>query len=315
VVEGTDTPLEERHEFVPAGVAAAGIAVAEAFQYRRGDVYAGRRSQGISLWDPRIHWLQDDAVGPKIEIAPSRWWLIGLGHLGQAFLWTIGMLPYLDAAQVDLMLQDDDVISAANESTGLLTRRGSHGRKARLLAAASDDRGFTTRISERRFAPGQRPRGDEPRLALVGVDNPELRAGLSESGFDVAFEAGLGGGPIHYLDIQTHVFPADRRSEDVSSWQSPRSFDGDLLELPAYSSLIEESGDQCGVIEIASQSVAASFVGATAGAIVVAEAERFVVGERAFTVVDATLRNLDAISAIQSELPTPGINTGFARTA
>ena len=55
----------------------------------------GRRSQGISLWRPDVVWTSPDAVGPEqLGFAPGNWWLAGLGHLGQGYLWTIGMFPY-----------------------------------------------------------------------------------------------------------------------------------------------------------------------------------------------------------------------------
>lgn len=317
VTEGTATPLAERDVFVPAGVATAGIAVAEAFQHRRGDIRAGRRAQGISLWNPGLDWRDDAAAGPDdVRIAPSRWWVIGLGHLGQAYLWTIGLLPYVDPSGIVIMLQDEDRITQANESTGLLTTRATRGeRKTRVLAAALEDRGFSTAITERWFRVGHGPVGDEPRLALIGVDNPETRAHLSDSGFDVVFEAGLGGGPVHYLDLHTHVFPSDRRSETVPGWQGARAMDDGLLDLPAYASLAASPDDQCGVVQIAGRSVAAAFVGATASALVIAEATRFILGETPFAVVDATLRDLSATSAVRATGAPPAGNPGFAALA
>ena len=62
--------LADRSWFVPAGVAAGGIAVAEAFQVRRGDPRAGRRRQGISLWRPELDWERPDAVGPQDSASP-----------------------------------------------------------------------------------------------------------------------------------------------------------------------------------------------------------------------------------------------------
>jgi hypothetical protein len=317
VMEGPSTSMPERGRFVPAGVAAGAIAVAEAFQSRRGDPRAGRRQQGISLWRPEIGWQLPGACGSDdIDIAPSRVWVIGLGHLGQAYLWTLGLLPYADLTAVTLMLQDDDRITKANESTGLLTPlvewRGR--RKARALGEFLDSRGFVTAITERRFQPGHWPHGDEPRLALVGVDNPETRMSLSDAGFEVVIDAGLGGGPDHYLDLQLHAFPASRRSGDVPGWRDRVQTGGDaLLDLPAYRTMLEESGDRCGTVEVAGRTVAAAFVGATAGALVISEAIRYLAGEHRYSVVDATLRDLAALQAVEATDPPFAGNPGFAR--
>ncbi len=317
VMEGSSTSMPERGWFVPAGVAAGAIAVAEAFQSRRGDPRAGRRQQGISLWRPEIGWQLPEACGPDdIDIAPSRLWVIGLGHLGQAYLWTLGLLPYADLAEVALMLQDDDRITKANESTGLLTPtaewRGR--RKARALGELLDRRGLATAITELRFQPGHGPHGDEPRMALVGVDNPETRRSLSDAGFEMVVDAGLGSGPDHYLDMQLHVFPAGRRSGDVPGWRDRVQTGGEaLLDLPAYRTMQEESGDRCGTVEIAGRTVAAAFVGATAGALVISEAIRYLAGEHRYAVVDATLRDLAALQAVEATDPSPAGNPGFAR--
>lgn len=315
VVEGTGSPLTERDLFVPAGVAAGGIAVAEAFEFRRGKhLMMGRRDQGLSLWRPEVPWMSADALGPDdVTFAPSQWWLVGLGHLGQGYLWTVGMLPYVTPSDVHLLLQDGDTISTANESTGLLLTRGLIGkRKTRVLADVLEQRGFRTTISERRLQPGDGPNGDEPRLALIGVDSPDTRLRLSDHGFDFVVDAGLGGGPVHYLDMQLHTFPAERRSDEIAGWQQMRTLDTSLLDLPAYQHMTHLDGDQCGTIEVAGRSVAASFVGATAGALVVAEAIRSLRGDHRYSVIDGSLRDLRRVGAVQITDAPPIPNTGYA---
>lgn len=139
------------------------------------------------------------------------------------------------------------------------------------------------------------------------------RLTLSEAGFKFVVDAGLGGGPVHYLDMQVHTFPSARRSSEIAAWQQPRSFDKSLLTLPAYSRATDETADQCGTIEVAGRSVAAAFVGATTGALVVAEAIRALMGAHRYSVVDSSLRNLGATRAVETEVFAGVANTGFAR--
>ena len=49
---------------------------------------AGRRTVGLSLWNPAptCDWLAAAGAEPALSLLPSRLWLIGLGHLGQAYL-------------------------------------------------------------------------------------------------------------------------------------------------------------------------------------------------------------------------------------
>jgi hypothetical protein len=67
---------------------------------------AGRRPSGLSLWNPGADWLVADQTEPKIELFPNALWLIGLGNLGQAYLWILGALPYPVADALTLVLQD-----------------------------------------------------------------------------------------------------------------------------------------------------------------------------------------------------------------
>jgi molybdopterin/thiamine biosynthesis adenylyltransferase len=309
--------MPERDWFVPAGVAAGGIAVAEAFQWRRGDVRAGRRSQGLSLWRPEMNFLAADATGTAdVKVAPSRVWLVGLGHLGQAYLWNLGLFSYAEPAEVQVLLQDDDYVTKANESTGLLTPedewRGR--RKSRVLAKVLEVRGFKTIMTERRFLSGHGPQGDEPRLALIGVDNPDTRVLLSDAGFALAVDAGLGKGPAQYLDFQTHSFPGTRRSDEIPSWHEPMTeTNEDLIGLPAYRKMLDEGDDRCGTLEVAGRTISAAFVGCLVGALVMAEAVRGLVGEHRYAVIDGSLRDLSCRRAVEEVNASPVKNPGYAR--
>ena len=217
------SPLAESQECVPAGILAGALGVSEAFQFvRGGNDAAGRRDVGLSLWQPGTDtdWLAADELGPPLERLPSRAWLIGLGHLGQAFLWTLGLLPYATPEDVNLVLQDFDELAEANDSTSLLTKRAKFGKKkTRAMALWCEKRGFRTSIVERRFSADFQIAEDEPRVALCGVDNALARAGLEEVGFGRVIEAGLGAGAREYLAFQVHSFPA-RRPRNVAGEQA-----------------------------------------------------------------------------------------------
>ena len=49
-----------------------------------------------------FRYFRPTAGEPELRLLPSRLWLIGLGHLGQAYLGALGLLPYADAAKVGL---------------------------------------------------------------------------------------------------------------------------------------------------------------------------------------------------------------------
>lgn len=309
--------LAERQDFTPSGVLAGALAVSEAFQFVRGrNAQAGRRNIGLSLWRPESEcsWLNDHELGPEIGWLPKDLWLIGLGHLGQAYLWTLGLLPYDDPSEVSLVLQDYDLLVAANDSTSPLTDQTLIGqKKTRAMAAWCEQRGFRTRIQERRFASNFRIDDEEPRVALCGVDNEVARAALEDVGFDQVIEAGLGLGTEEYLAFQVHSLPASGSARQ--RWGRPSEFNKTIpvLTQPAYQSLAEEGIDQCGLTMLAGRSVGAAFVGAATSSIVIAELLRMCAGEHRYEVVDGNLRALEHRLAVPSEVLASPFNPGLSK--
>lgn len=311
--------LDERQECTPAGVLAGALAVSEAFQFvRGGNPVAGHRSVGLSLWrpEPEVSWLSSDAVGPPLELFPSRLWLIGLGHLGQAYLWTLGFLPYAEPAALELVLQDFDTLTRANDSTSPLTTLGLVGqKKTRAMAAWCDVRGFSSVITERRFADDFRVGCDEPQVALAGVDNALARSALEDVGFTRVIEAGLGKGTSEYLAFQLHSFPGPQTARGrwggIAEPESPSR----LLTNPAYAALADEGIDECGLTLLAGRSVGASFVGTAAGALAIAEAIRLVMGGPEYSLVDGNFRTLERRSAVPNERTSVAFNPGYVHAS
>lgn len=306
--------LNERNEFTPAGVLAGALAVSEAFQYvRRCNVQAGRRAIGLSLWQPDTMspWLDNHEIGPQLELLPSKLWLIGLGHLGQAYLWTLGFLPYKSPSNVELVLQDYDVLVAANDSTSLLTDQRIIGqRKTRAMATWCEKRGFKTRINERRFANNFQIDEEEPQVALCGVDNEAARANLEDVNFAQIIEAGLGRGTEEYLAFQMHCFPASRLARNLwNRGQSPQ-MQPSLLGQPAYKLMASNGVDKCGLTTLANRAVGASFVGAFTSTLVVAELLRMAIGERRYEAIDGTLRSPEHCQFFSNEALTMPFNPG-----
>lgn len=297
--------LDERREFVPSGVVAGALAVAEAFQYLRGSQpAAGRRITGLSLWRPELDWREGDPAGPDISRLPSALWLIGLGNLGQAYLWTLGLLPYADAGDVQLVLQDFDLLAESNDSTSLLTQQALIGQhKTRAMAQWAERRGFKTAIVERRFTADFRVGANDPVVALCGVDNALARAALEDVGFGRIVEAGLGGGISDFLGFRTHVFPGARKAREI--WRGGAADTSVRIDLPAYRSLAATGADRCGLTQLAGRTVGAPFVGAIAGAAVIAELLRMVNGAHGYDLLDGHLKDLGHRTVIRAQELSP----------
>jgi hypothetical protein len=279
-----------------APIAAAAIGVSEAFGSLRAvpGSDAGYRSINLNLWSPGTN--QAD-IGPALAHAPTSWWLVGLGHLGQAFTWVLSWLPYPAPHDVQLILQDTDRTSPANHSTGVLTPPGSTGiRKTRLIADALNPTGLDTRIIERRLGPDLRTNDNESHIALIGVDNLPTRRLTSDIGWDLAIDVGLGHGPASFASMHLRRFPGAYRSDQIASWRENPTEQITIPATPGFADLAERH-DPCGVIELAGKAVGASFVGITAACLAVAEATRELHGGPGLDVLTFDLLTLNAHSA------------------
>lgn len=151
-------------------------------------------------------------------------------------------------------------------------------RKTRVVAAALESLGFTTAIVERAFDDDFRPdplRG-EPSIALAGFDCRDPRLLLGEDRFERVIDAGIGGGPVDYLDMVIHTFPASEPPTEAFAAQGS----GRARPLPsAYEREVDrqkadgasEAVVRCGMLDIFGISVGAAFVGAFVATLVIAD--------------------------------------------
>jgi hypothetical protein len=78
--------------------------------------------------------------------------VLGLGHLGNAYLWALATLPYEDQTAVEFALLDFDKIERVNVVTGVVFMTEFLKRfKTRACDAWLARRNFRTRLVERRF--------------------------------------------------------------------------------------------------------------------------------------------------------------------
>lgn len=278
------------------GIFAAGLAVTLAFFKTAGiHIAACDKSVGLSLWRPDLNWLDPASSGPEVSLLPKKYWILGLGHLGQAYLWNIAFLPYPEREKVTILLQDYEKMVDANWSAGLLYNLEDRNHKTRVCSNWLESRGFETKIIERAFDEHTKRVGEEPFLALCGFDNAKSRRLLEDAGFDLVVEAGLGNSLYTFDLIALHTFPdAVMRAKDL--WGAPEEVDINQTILE----ILEQGDEVCGIIPmtIARRSVSASFVGACTGALVIAENLRALHDGRRYDKIVLQLRSLDDITAV-----------------
>jgi len=300
-----------------AGIAAGALAVGQAFLSEQGDVRAGRTNQTLSLWSPGNAGKFDYSEPPLFNrvLLPASLWLVGLGNLGQAYLWSLTLLPYSRPEDVKLFLQDDQKIERENWGTSILVERGRYGfLKTRLTEEWASGRGFEVRRIDRRLDEHFLRLEHEPGIALAGLDTMPARRLLGLRGFEYIIDAGLGATFIDYRKLRINVFnskenPAEhfRDVEDLTM-QTVQA----LMDLPAYQELGRHLGDGgCGAAMLAASSVAVPFVSAIAGALAITQAIRIASGYAhhvAITGDVSDIRSLRAtIGAVPARTIVPGI--------
>lgn len=272
--------LPERGNCVLSGILASSLAVSEIFMSFVDDdsVEVTRRQIMHSLWRPGADVLDPEARGGPIEFLPKKLWVLGLGHLGNAYLWALAALQYRDSSEVEVVLNDFDRVEPENVETGLLFTNAAHGRfKTRVCSAWLERRGFRTRLVERRFDEHFRCQADEPRLALCGFDSNAARRHLKTAEFARVIESGLGGKVDNFDTLAVHTFPQSRGVEEL--W--PDASSGEIADQKQRMRAAQRSAayadigyDECGRFQLAGKSIAVPFVGTAAASFVLAEAIR-----------------------------------------
>jgi hypothetical protein len=301
----TTPQLAERPYCALAGVLAGALALSEVFlSFAELSIAATRRSVGLSLWRPELSPADPEAQGPQVEVLPRKLWVLGLGHLGNAYLWSLAALPYAEPQAVELYLNDFDKVESENFETGLLfTADDETLYKTRVCSSWLEARGFQTRLIERPFGSDFRCRADEPRLAYCGFDSNPTRRILPGADFARVMESGLGGTRFNFDTISFHALPNPRPAAELWPDLSPEEREPQRKELertarenPAYEELGE---DICGRTELAGKSVAVPFVGVTAATLVVAETLRILHDGPAYSDIKLSLSDPCTVSAIR----------------
>ncbi|MCJ2117023.1 hypothetical protein MKK65_10650 [Methylobacterium sp. J-001] len=317
IVPLVGTRLTDVTTVTSSAVLAGALAAAELFAMLRGEVEAGHRSNGLSLWRPdRSHdWTAAAGDGPALAVLPNHLWILGLGHLGQAFLWPLMLCPHSDRGAVRLVLQDTDEVTGSTDSTSILTQEGMLGmRKTRAVAGVLERHGFRTVLVERPFDGGFRRRAeDDPAILVCGVDNALARSQVESPGFPLVVEAGIGASAQDFRALRVHTFPSAKSAAEL--WgQGAHARGAADLTRPGYRRLSDAGGDICGLTRLAETAVGAPFVGTVAGCLMLAQVLRVLAGDTPDTLVDVDLRSIRSRRAILNVGLSP-FNPGFQPVA
>jgi len=260
-IVGPDKSSQPQDESsIQVGVAAAGVALNEVFHH----VYfkralAGQRNIISSLPSfgkcHRLSDVHDDA------------WFIGLGHLGQAVLWILGLSGTQSDKKIRLRLQDNDHISLSSLSTCLLSSSGDVGKlKVDVVGGKLSQLGFACEAIANKLILDEMPEITKLQTCIVAVDNISLRRGIDKLPVERVVEAGIGDGISGFTKTQLHVFPGLRTAADTWSNGDKKAAELVSIDAAAYQDILRKTKDECGTTQLAGRSIATPFVGAFVGA-------------------------------------------------
>jgi hypothetical protein len=256
-----------------AGVFAAAVAMRQIFACVLAAKTLRPRDVTVNLWEP---WNAADSgtTGPAMFDVPDKLWLLGLGHLGQGFVWNLCLLGVRGGLAV---VQDNQTVGDENEATSLRVLATDVGtKKTRVAARWLEACGWETDIIERRHQGDIQVTHDDPPYLLCGLDRLEPRRTMGRLGFEFMIDAGLGHGPHDFEGIQIRAVAKGQSIEGLWGDNAPRSQDSvsaKLMKKEAYLELEARIG-RCGIVSFAEASTSVPFVGAAAGALVIALAIR-----------------------------------------
>ena len=262
--------LPERDYCSLAGVLAAALALSELFlAFASISIEATRRTVALSLWRPDLDIIDPLALGIPVEYLPCELWVLGLGHLGNAYLWSLTSLPYPKPDEVEFVLCDFDKVEPENVETGIIFTADDERRlKTRAACGWLGRRDFQTGLVERRFDASFRRHDIEPGLALCGFNSNPARRDLGTAQFVRVVESGLGGTASNFDTISLHALPNPRTPAelwpDLSEDEEKKRAEHQgrvARDNPGYTRL---GKDECGQFELAGKSVTVPFVGAAA---------------------------------------------------
>lgn len=276
-----------------APVFAASLAVSQCFSRINNEGSAiGRRSVGLSLWNPdaSCDWLSK-LSGPKLKNLPSKIWFGGLGHLGQAYIWSLSQLPYqTDKDKCSFVLQDIDKITKSTLSTSCLSMSGDVGKcKVDVCCDWLSVMGFQVIKCNKLLKAGDGT-NFENFLFLSGFDNNDARRAAAGFSPKMMIDGGLGTRADDCRSMHINSLPSDRHVNSI--WSHSRTEIQN--EPPKAITDLEKEGalDHCGMLILAEKAVGLSFVGLAASTLVLSEVLRSLHGGQQYDFINLNLEEI-----------------------
>lgn len=254
---------------------------------------------GISLWNLNSggDWHKSENDGPEKPYLPRNVWTLGLGHLGQAYLWTLGLMPFDNPNQVQVLLQDADIVEPENIGSQVLSfEENVRKPKTRACMNFLEGLNFRTQIIEKPFVKGdcEQKWAENYPFILNGVDNVKTRKSINKASFKL-FLDGATNGKFELFDSFTMRNISFIQKDPEIIW--PLENEEDVI---FHKNLYQkyEKTHTCG--KLANIGISTPFVGLFSAVIVVSELIRSLNQGKRYSIISLQMRDLTSLEAIEN---------------
>lgn len=283
---------------IPLGaVLAAGLAVYECFRFVNEEGSAiGHRKIGLSLWDlEEKNWTQSSVDEPKTIDCLKPIWFCGLGHLGQAYIWTLGHLPIAPELRQtnQITIQDEDIISESNLSTSLLSSCNQVGiSKTGACNKWLMERGFSKLVVVKSYLKSDSVIDFGQAQLVCGFDSKKARRQAAQRKPVLMIDGGIGGKPDDFQSISIAILPSD--IEPRQRWSGNyEDFEGEMPEALELHYATADRATKCGIETLNGKAVGFPFVGVATAALVISELLRQNINGRKYQSVSMDMRDVE----------------------
>lgn len=223
-------------------------------------------SFGYSLWDNSLdyNWNESIGEGPNKVKFPPKIWLVGLGHLGQAYLWTLLHLKN----EFEVLLQDFDKLGLENLGSQILSFENQIGKyKTRICADFLDNADVSNKILEKKFISSDQKDDSlmDYQVLLTGLDSASTRSIIEPSRFKICLD-GATNGKLENFDSFTFRNLNLLRKSPHEIWNSVEE-KTEILHENLFNLVSEKGG--CGVLT--NFGISTPFVGLFGASVLISE--------------------------------------------
>lgn len=253
---------------------------------------------GVSLWNLNAgrNWNHDEFDGPINLNMPCTIWNLGLGHLGQAYIWTLASFIIENSSKIQFLLQDSDIVDDENLGSQVLCHTIDIGKyKTRPCLQFIEEMGFNARIIEKRFEfkDDEQDWMSSYPLLLNGVDNVKTRKSISNK-FVKLYLDGATNGSSELFDSFTmnNVYSRNKSIDEI--WTDVEA-ENIILHRNLYDRY--EKTEKCG--SLSNIGISTPFVGLFSSTIIVSELLRSLNQGEKYSIISLQMRDIYGIEAIK----------------